>query len=146
MISCIVTGHGTFAPGLTGALEMIAGPQENWAALPFREEESLQVFEENMQTTVKQLMKTSDGLLIFADLLGGTPFRTAMLAAAENPKVAVIAGVNLPALIEASGLRLASTDASHLAHTIVAIGKDGLLTKKLVFPNENAPNYEEEGI
>lgn len=28
MIGCIVTGHGDFAPGLTRAVEMIAGKQD----------------------------------------------------------------------------------------------------------------------
>ena len=30
MIGCILTGHGSFATGLGGALEMIAGQQENF--------------------------------------------------------------------------------------------------------------------
>ena len=38
MIGCILTGHGSFATGLGGALEMIAGQQEIFETVCFLEE------------------------------------------------------------------------------------------------------------
>ena len=40
MVDFVITGHATFAPGMTGALEMIAGPQEHFASVPFLEDEA----------------------------------------------------------------------------------------------------------
>ena len=39
MVDFVITGHATFAPGMAGALEMIAGPQEQFTVVPFLEEE-----------------------------------------------------------------------------------------------------------
>ena len=40
MVGCIITGHGTFAEGMLGAFEMIAGPQDALVAVPFHEDEA----------------------------------------------------------------------------------------------------------
>ena len=41
MIGCVITGHGEFGPGLSLAVEMIAGKQEKFEVVAFREDQSL---------------------------------------------------------------------------------------------------------
>lgn len=145
MIGCILTGHGSFAPGMMGAVEMIAGPQEYFEVVPFQEEEALEVFEERIAQAVEKLSAV-DGIVIFTDLLGGTPFRTAMLAAADKEQVEVLAGTNLPLLIEGSGLRHGYDSVAAFIQTILPIGKDGLVHATLELTDTSSAEDEEEGI
>ncbi|WP_321388829.1 PTS galactosamine/N-acetylgalactosamine transporter subunit IIA [uncultured Enterococcus sp.] len=145
MIGCILTGHGSFAPGMMGAVEMIAGPQEFFEVVPFHEEEALEVFEERITQAVEKL-SSAEGIVIFTDLLGGTPFRTAMLAAADKEQVQVIAGTNLPLLIEGSGLRHGHDSVEAFIQAILTIGKEGLVHATLDLNEDSTAEDEEEGI
>lgn len=142
MIGFILTGHGTFADGLMGSLEMIAGPQEDFTAVPFRDGESLDGFESKMLTAVKDLKKSCSEVIIFTDLIGGSPFRTAMVISQEEPNVEVIAGTNLPILIESIGLRYAEDHSEPLIEQALAAGRSGLEHTKLQVREEQ---IEEEG-
>lgn len=146
MIGCILTGHGTFAEGVAGALEMIAGEQENFETVCFLEEKSLETFSDDMRSAISKLSQKCSGVIIFADLLGGTPFRTAMLEAQDFDKVEVIAGVNLPILLESMVLRYAESLDDFIKQALDA-GKTGLVHAQL--PQETdtqAFDEEEEGI
>ena len=95
MLGLVLTGHGGFAQGMENALAMIAGPQEQFLAVSFLEENPLADFEKELQGAIDQLKETCDGVVICADLVGGTPFNVAMTAANEDPQVEVIGGSNL---------------------------------------------------
>lgn len=72
MLGLVLTGHGGFAQGMENALAMIAGPQEQFLAVPFLEENPLACFEKELQGAIDQLKETCDGVVICADLVGGT--------------------------------------------------------------------------
>ncbi|MGI6109251.1 MAG: PTS sugar transporter subunit IIA [Eubacteriaceae bacterium] len=147
MIGFVLTGHGTFAEGLMGSLEMIAGPQEEFIVLPFKENEDLEGFEENMRKSVQEMKKTCDEIIIFSDLMGGSPFRTAMLVSQEIPGVEVISGTNMPILIESLGIRYTDPTAEELIEKALEAGKDGLVHAKLEIPEDDSEgDMEEEGI
>jgi PTS system N-acetylgalactosamine-specific IIA component len=146
MIGCVVTGHGEFAIGMTKALTMIAGDQENYAVVPFYEEDSLETFEDNMGKSIASLRENTDGVIIFTDLMGGTPFRTAMVKASEYDKVEVITGTNLPMLIEIGLGRTYSEDVEALAMQAVQVGIQGVQHPKLLVDSEEKENDEMEGI
>lgn len=115
MIGMIISGHGEFAPGLTHAMEMIAGKQDALLVVPFKEGQDLKAFEEEMLKAAQQLKQQAEGVVFFTDLLGGTPFRTAMLASAQTDNSAVVVGSNLPMLIEIALMRSSFTDAREMA-------------------------------
>lgn len=151
MIGCIITGHGDFAPGMTRALSMIAGTQEHFRVVPFQEGESLEVFEESMRAALEDLLKETKGVLIFTDLLGGTPFRTAMLAAVGYENVEVLTGTNLPMLIEIGLLRTFEEDVQALANKAVEVGNSGIQVSRLPQDDsmesmESAGDDDAEGI
>ncbi|MGX7013524.1 PTS sugar transporter subunit IIA [Vagococcus silagei] len=131
MINCIVTGHGEFSVGLTHALEMIAGPQANMVALPFREEDPLETYVDNMANLKTKLTEDSDTLFIFTDLLGGTPFNQAMLLKGDNPNISVIAGTNLPMLLEFMGQNLMGTTPAEILTQIIESAKTGMVVGEL---------------
>ena len=147
MIGYILTGHGSFAPGLMGALEMIAGGQESFDVIPFFEEDSLKSYEEKVAKSVEHMESEYPGVIVFTDLMGGTPFRTAMLAAGTRGKTEVIAGTNLPMLIEGCMVREDFSDAGELADMLVESGRSSVLHERLELKDDDAvESTEKEGI
>ena len=86
MVGCVLTGHGTFANGLADALKMIAGEQEAFVPVPFIEAGAA-TYPETLSATISDLLDTTDGVLVFCDLLGGTPFNQAMIIAQSYSNV-----------------------------------------------------------
>ena len=111
MIGLIVTGHGHFATGLTSSIDLIAGPQDNYVAVDFDGEEKL---------------SGCEGIIVFSDLAGGSPFKTAAIVSAGNPNVKVIAGTNLPMLCEIAMARTMIEDLDMLVSSALNVGKDGV--------------------
>ena len=99
MIGCILTGHGTFANGLADALSMIAGDQDYFIPVPFIEAGAAS-YPETLASTISDLLDQTDGVLIFCDLLGGTPFNQAMMLSQNYNNVEVVTGTYLPMLLE----------------------------------------------
>ena len=122
MVGCVLTGHGTFANGLADALKMIAGEQEAFVPVPFIEAGA---------ATISDLLDTTDGVLVFCDLLGGTPFNQAMIIAQSYSNVEVVTGTNLPMLLETLGSRMADTSLEELVDTAVLAGSQGVVHKRL---------------
>lgn len=141
MIGCILTGHGSFAPGLAGAAEMIAGPQENFAVVPFTPEMNAKEFENSLKENISSLQEQCDSVLVLTDLLGGTPFKTAMLLTQNLENVEVTAGTNLPIILEFLGSRTFQNDLILLIEQLMDTGKQGI-----VHMNLNAPEEEETDI
>ena len=65
----------------------------------------LQHTPETLSATISDLLDTTDGVLVFCDLLGGTPFNQAMIIAQSYSNVEVVTGTNLPMLLETLGSR-----------------------------------------
>ncbi len=148
MIGCILTGHGTFAEGLAGALEMVGGPQESFEAIPFHEDEA-GTFGERLADAIARMAGCSDGVLVFCDLMGGTPFNQAMIASATVPNVEVVTGTNLPMLLEALSSRMPGSTLDELVECAVAAGRFGVDHKKLEAADDSGDDDlfgEEDGL
>ena len=147
MIGYILTGHGSFASGLMGALEMIAGDQESFEVVPFLEKDSLESYERKIAECVERMESECQGVIVFTDLMGGTPFRTTMIAAETRKKTEVIAGTNLPMLIEGCMVREEFSDAAELVDMLVETGRSAVLSVHLELEADDAgETTEEEGI
>ncbi|OFR23424.1 PTS fructose transporter subunit IIA [Atopobium sp. HMSC064B08] len=151
MIGCILTGHGTFANGLADALSMIAGDQDYFIPVPFIEAGAAS-YPETLVSTISDLLDQTDGVLIFCDLLGGTPFNQAMMLSQNYNNVEVVTGTNLPMLLETLSLRLVSTTLTDLLQTALESGVAGVSHKTLELPAVVEPaldddsSFENDGI
>lgn len=125
MIGFLITGHGDFSGGLQSSLNMIAGEQDALEIVPFQENADLEVFQDKLKAALDNLFDKSEGVIIFTDLLGGSPFRSAMLLATEYKSVETLTGTNLPMLLEGTALRF-TDDAKELANQLVESGKTGV--------------------
>ena len=124
MIGLIVTGHGNFGSGITSSIELIAGPQEDYIAVDF-DVEGTEKLENDLKSAIDRLSHC-EGIIIFSDLAGGSPFKTAVLLTMDNPKIKVISGTNLPMLCEIALSRMANNDIENLVSQALEVGKDGV--------------------
>ena len=130
MIGFILTGHGHFSNGLKSALDMIAGPQEAFEIVPFEEAEA-GAYGDTLRAAVKDMREKTDGVLIFCDLMGGTPFNQSMMITAEQDNVSVVAGTNLPMLIDIVMARTPESSVEDLVAEAVEVGKEGVCHMEL---------------
>ncbi len=132
MIGFLLTGHGEFAPGLASALELVAGKQEAFKVMPFDVEKAAE-YPELLHTEIEQLREETDAVLVFVDLLGGTPFNQAMINTQSISDVNVVTGTNLPMLIETLFTRNSDASATldSLTECAIAAGQNGVVTRKL---------------
>ncbi|KAE9525845.1 PTS galactosamine/N-acetylgalactosamine transporter subunit IIA [Testudinibacter aquarius] len=145
MIGIILTGHGEFATGLADSLQMIAGNQTHFQAIPFKQNASLHEFEKSLEHAIDVLLEETDGVVIFTDILGGTPFKTAISVTQKVENIEVLCGTNLPMLIEIAMARDFESSVSELAQQAIGIGKETILLAS-VMTRQKIINNCEEGI
>ena len=131
MKGILLISHGPLAEGYIKTLEMFFGegiPQLDSHIL--RKDDAAEDFREQLLKKVDSL-DSGDGVLVFADLLGGTPCNQSIFI--ENPNVTVVAGMNLPMLMECLGMRLGGTiDIDALIKT----GQDGMVNFSQIVENK----------
>lgn len=124
MIGIIVTGHGTFGSGLSGSLNLIAGEASAYHYQDFLEGMGADELEVALKEKIDDLLKECEGVMILSDLVGGSPFKTAVTLSINYPNVRVIGGTNLPMLLEVNGARQFMEDIDMLCDMGVNTGKD----------------------
>ncbi|MGN1276944.1 MAG: PTS galactosamine/N-acetylgalactosamine transporter subunit IIA [Floccifex sp.] len=124
MVGIIVTGHGRFASGLTSSIDLIAGPQEHYVAVDFEHE--VDQLTADLTKAIESL-SDCDGVLVFADLAGGSPFKTAVLVSQAYQNIEIVAGTNLPMLAEIVMARQFGMDLESLVNSAVNTGKDQII-------------------
>lgn len=103
MFGIVLISHGGLATGMLEAAGMVFGDASNQVvALGLGKEENPDDFGTRIGEAIKQV-DTGEGVVILADLLGGTPCNKAAPYAGEN--VRIIAGVNLVMLLDILGSR-----------------------------------------
>jgi N-acetylgalactosamine PTS system EIIA component len=123
MVGIIVVGHGKFAEGLTSAVELIAGKQDNYEVLDFTAEITPTDLGASINAAMEKL-NNEVGTVVFTDLLGGTPFKESVEASITHNNVRVIAGSNIAMLLEASLMRSMVTNIDEFVSSLVVTGKD----------------------
>ena len=143
MIGIITTGHGNFATGLTSSLNLIAGNVENYVAVDFVAEDSVEDLRAKLNAAMDSL-KECEGILVFSDLAGGSPFKTAVeVMMTRDDKVEVLAGTNLAMLIEISMARTFIEGLEDLCNMAISTGKDQILKYAFV---QRVEEIDEDGI
>lgn len=126
MIGLLVTGHANFGSGITSSVNLIAGEQEAYRYVDFLPTYSLEDLSRELNKAMDDL-KDCEGILVFADLMGGTPFRTAVEVGYPRGNVNVIGGSNLPMLLEVAVARKFEDDLEELTKTALETGKEQVL-------------------
>ena len=129
MVGIILASHGEFAEGILQSGKMIFGEQENVKAVTLMPSEGPDDLRAKMKDAIASF-DNQDEVLLLVDLWGGTPFNQANVLFEEHKdKWAIVAGMNLPMLIEAYGARLSMESAHEIATYILNAGKEGVKVK-----------------
>lgn len=107
---------------MTSALKLIVGDVESYEAVDFASLDGVGELESNLKAAFDSL-SGCDGILVFCDLVGGSPFKTAVTLAVARPDVRVIAGTNLGSLIETYMSRASVSDLDELTHLALDTAK-----------------------
>lgn len=122
MIGIIVAGHGNFASGIASMLELVVGRPENCEAIDFVQRESQEELEEAFQEKIESL-KDCGLIAVLTDIAGGSPFKTAVTYAVSDERLHVIAGTNIPMLVELIFGRMNSENDEELLEQAMEAGR-----------------------
>ncbi|EMH0062903.1 PTS sugar transporter subunit IIA [Providencia rettgeri] len=143
MIGLIISGHLNFASGMASAVKAIAGEQENMVFIDFIESISPDELEQQMRAAIQSM--SCEQVVFLTDLPGGTPCNRAMAIMMENPSVEVLAGVNLPMIVNAVFER-EDTTASELLSVLREIGMTSIQDLREQLAMSSEPENEEDGL
>lgn len=100
----VLVSHGTMAPGLHNALSMLAGEgREDIRSTSLENGMSSAVYVENVRKCISGITK-EDEILLFGDLVGGSPLTNAANVIAEcglMDRTVMMGGMNLPLALSA---------------------------------------------
>ena len=99
MTGIIITGHGSFASGLSANVKLLAGNQTELTALDFTDQKTPEQLEKELAAAIETYGRSSV-IIILTDIMGGTPYMKAAALSVKN----VPAGTGKRALPESIGL------------------------------------------
>ena len=139
MIGIVLASHGDFATGIKMSAEMIFGQQEKVAAITLQPSQGPDDIRKQMEEAIASFQ--TEQVLILCDLYGGTPFNQANgLIHGHETNWAIVAGMNLPMVIEALASRLSMESAHEVASHIIQTAKEGVR----IVPASLEPQVHEE--
>ncbi len=126
MISILITTHGKLCKGMLDSLSMIAGENPNISVLEFCDDYN--EYKDKLIEKLDELLLTYSGVMIFTDIMGGTPFNESYKYTMENNKgnIKIITGVNLPMVIETSLALSQENELTKLVNIAIEAGKQSI--------------------
>jgi PTS system mannose-specific IIA component len=103
MIGIILVTHENIGAELLRAVDSIVGPQEQVQAIKIGPQDDMDSCRDQIFSAIKTV-NTGDGVVILADMFGGTPSNLA-IASMPLGHAVVLAGVNLPMMIKLASVR-----------------------------------------
>ena len=127
MIGVLAISHGKMAEGMLDVAHMFFGDDlPGVEALCFMSSDNPEDFDVKLKDAVARV-NTGDGVIIFADLMGGTPANRSMYVLGDD--VQVITGANMTMMLELLGTRLAEGTkvSKELVEQLQETGRTGIV-------------------
>lgn len=115
---------------MTSALKLIVGELKDYVPVDFASLDGVAELERNLKDAYHRL-SDCEGILVFCDLVGGSPFKTAVTLAAERTDVRVIAGTNLGSLVETYMSRDSVSDLDELKNLALDTARSQVIEFKM---------------
>ncbi|SEL32437.1 PTS system D-mannose-specific IIA component, Man family /PTS system D-mannose-specific IIB component, Man family [Kosakonia sacchari] len=128
-IAIVIGTHGWAAEQLLKTAEMLLGEQENVGWIDFVPGENAETLIEKYNAQLEKL-ETSKGVLFLVDTWGGSPFNAASRIVVDKEHYEVIAGVNVPMLVETLMARDDNPTFDELVALAVETGREGVKALK----------------
>ena len=137
----IAVSHASLASGVYSAIKMIAGEFDNVRIEEFKDNDSLEAFDQKLLIDYEELAKKYQNIFVLADLAGGTPFNRAVMTLGEKANVRVMGGLNFASLYTA--INSDGDDIDKTLKDIIETAKDSLIA---FATKEDEEELEEDGI
>ncbi|EKY3198742.1 PTS mannose transporter subunit IIAB [Cronobacter turicensis] len=128
-IAIVIGTHGWAAEQLLKTAEMLLGEQENVGWIDFVPGENAETLIEKYNAQLEKL-DTSKGVVFLVDTWGGSPFNAASRIVVDKPNYEVVAGVNIPMLVETLMARDDDPSFDELIAIAVETGREGVKALK----------------
>ncbi|NHV89297.1 PTS mannose transporter subunit IIAB [Cronobacter dublinensis] len=128
-IAIVIGTHGWAAEQLLKTAEMLLGEQENVGWIDFVPGENAETLIEKYHAQLEKL-DTSKGVIFLVDTWGGSPFNAASRIVVDQPNHEVVAGVNIPMLVETLMARDDDPTFDELVALAVETGREGVKALK----------------
>ncbi|WP_165464400.1 PTS mannose transporter subunit IIAB [Enterobacter cloacae] len=137
-IAIVIGTHGWAAEQLLKTAEMLLGEQENVGWIDFVPGENAETLIEKYTAQLEKL-DTSKGVLFLVDTWGGSPFNAASRIVVDKEHHEVVAGVNIPMLVETLMARDDNPSFDELVALAVETGREGVKALKAQPVEKPAP-------
>lgn len=99
MIGLVIATHGHLGRSLLETASLIVGPAARTCAVSLSHEQSAEELRDLLERAIGTVDQDGDGVLVMADMFGGTPANIGMTLLAPD-RVDLLTGVNLPMLLK----------------------------------------------
>lgn len=137
-IAIVIGTHGWAAEQLLKTAEMLLGEQENVGWIDFVPGENAETLIEKYSAQLSKL-DTHQGVLFLVDTWGGSPFNAASRIVVDKEHYEVVAGVNIPMLVETLMARDDNPTFDELVAVAVETGREGVKALKAAPVEKAAP-------
>ena len=125
MVGLVIATHGHLAEEMVHTAEQIVGKLPSVATCSIEPGSSVEQIRDQLREAVR-VVETGDGVIVLADLFGGTPCNQSLTLCGQC-RLEVVTGVNLPMLIKANSLRADETmKVSDMALALIAYGQKNI--------------------
>jgi len=121
VIGIVLIGHAHIASEMLKSLEFVVGEQVLMDALDVSHDSGPEALTDRLKAKIRGC-DIGQGVLLLADMFGGTPCNIAM-GCLQQGHTEVVSGFNLPLLIKAATLRHELNNLSELANQVVLAGR-----------------------
>jgi len=136
MVGILVISHGAFSNQLVEASKMIVGDQEKLQAIYLEPHQGLEDIKQAIDDAYEKMNMRDEGVLVLADLQGGTPCNGAFMML-DKLKLAIVSGVNLPMILELLCNRNGKS-LEDLTDIAIQSGKEGINNISDYYKKKNA--------
>ena len=124
MIGLLLVSHGELCEYMLHSTAMMTGEAKQAGAVSLKKGESPLDFENRVRHALDKL-DTGEGVIVLADVLGGTPYNTVGLLSREY-NLQLITGMNVPMIVQLTLGREEGSDISELVDLAHEAAKEGI--------------------
>jgi mannose/fructose-specific phosphotransferase system component IIA len=126
MVGIVVISHGDMAKGVLSAAAMLSPGSRQLVSLSLYPEDNPDEYQQKLEGKIREV-DSGDGVVILADMLGGTPCNRAMYSLGE--KTRMLTGLSLPMLCSLLAIREEGTDRDivSIVKEVMAEAKEGMV-------------------
>lgn len=138
----VITSHGELCEGIINSYAMIAGDTSNFTVVKL-DEKGISDFSIRLNNVLDSLLLTDELVIVLSDIMGGTPYNEIFRYVLAHPdkKVFLIAGLNLPMLIQVGTASEDESDIQTLLDSILQAGQEAISLAPITQKNNDDLNF-----